>query len=111
MALQTVQFLSKVWLYVRPCQEVAVCLSSADGVVSGFPIVFATIENSGRHLGRFNPWRTMDPRDAEVYEYALTFDDTQFIEGIVPPCEDIVEINPYPCSMHAILDAIEELQP
>lgn len=110
MAKVTVNFNSRVWVPVRPCHEVAVCLKDDSIAVptSGILIAFATVQNSGRLLGpRRLPINPIDPRDSEYYEYALEFETTDFEEGVVPTCDDIEEINPYACTIHKLLDAIE----
>lgn len=113
MALVTVPFQSKNPFSTYACQEVAVCLTDAWAAqtVSGVAIVFATLENSGRYLGRgYEDLELLNPRGVELYQYALTFDDAQFaIDGgtglpYVITCDAVVDITSNACFWHKFVD-------
>lgn len=93
MSAFTLTFQSKKFYSVRPCQTVGVCLDDDGLTSSGLPIATATIVNTGRYLGSagqgFNP-AVDNPRDQEMYQYELSFDDAQFTEN--PTCANIVDI-------------------
>jgi hypothetical protein len=74
--------------------------------VSGATIATAQLQNSGRFLGsKGNPRipEFENPRAEEKYQYTLTIDDSQFLPGFRPACEDILEISPYACTNQALL--------
>lgn len=119
MANQKVSYLSKVYIPVAPgcCSEVILCLAEewASRTDNGLTLVTATIENTGRYLGtagKAMPPHFENPRCADEYQYAFTVDDSQWGNdpGTGQPwilsCDDIREVNPYACSINALIAAI-----
>lgn len=117
MAEQTVIFQSKVWYPTRPCQDVILCLTDAGALktgddvlpagVAGSSFLLATLQNNGRFLGTggmtFHPVFE-NPRDVELFQYELVYDDAQLADVLEPIlCEDIVEIFPYTCVLTKLL--------
>lgn len=106
---------SKVWIPLRPCQEVVLCLADGweDNTVSGFAIIFGTVQNSGvRYLGSgaqpFAP-TFENPRDEDLFQFEVSIDDTQItdIEETPLTCADIVEAAPYACLFRKLVAALE----
>ena len=111
MATQYVNFISKVFIPVHPCQEVVLCLPDlwAARTDSGFPWIYGTIGNSGRFLGssgRPFPPAFENVRDLDLYEYQISFDDTQFNGDFTLTCADITEVSPYACIIRKIEAAL-----
>lgn len=115
MAQIKITVTSKVWVPLRPCQEVVLCL--ADGweadTVSGLAIIFGTVDNSGiRYLGSgaqpFVP-TFENPRDEDLFQFDVFIDDTQItdIEDTPLTCADIVEVAPYACIFRKLVTALE----
>lgn len=105
---------SKVWVPLRPCQEVALCL--AEGweaqTVSGLGIIFGTVDNAGvRYLGSggqpFFP-TFENPRDEDLFQFDVTVDDTQITdpEADVLTCESIVDVSPNACIFRKLVEAL-----
>jgi hypothetical protein len=97
------------------CKEVYLCLKApwASRLVDG-PFLKATISN-GRFLGSAgSPYapRFENPRGEAEYMYTLQYDSAAFIndpgtgQPYVLPCSAIAEVNPYVCSLDALLAAI-----
>lgn len=108
---------SKVWIPIRPCQEVVLCL--AEGweaqTVSGLGMVFATVDNAGiRYLGSggqpFAP-TFENPRDEDLFQFDVTVDDTQITDPVadVLTCADVVDVAPYACIFRKLVAAIAAL--
>lgn len=114
MALVTVTFQTDKYVSMVPCDTVGVCLTDAwlGQTLSGFPIAFATVENTGRPLGPVGdrvppPWE--NPRRQQFYQYALTFDDAQFAIDpdtdlpFVITCADVLSILEDGCAWQTII--------
>lgn len=109
MATQRLTWPSKNVLPVSACDCVMLCLTTvgsgktADG--SGF--LQAVIGNNHRNLGSgyVNP---INSRGVDVIQYSLEIDDTLLAtdpatqEPYIIECEDIVELNPYCCSIQEL---------
>lgn len=109
MATKTVTFKTKKFIPVVPCTEVVLCLSNSDVTESGAPYIFATVLNTGRPLGN----RGMDaeimffnPRAVDLFQYELSYDDTQLAEDEPLDCALIVDLFPHPCIFRTLLGLI-----
>ena len=101
MALVKVHFDALYYIpqLTKACNQIAICLDPngiGGQVANGVPMVFATVQNSGRPLGSGGrpfspPWE--NPRCEEHYEYILEYDDAQMNspQDIIT-CEDIQDI-------------------
>lgn len=116
MATVSLTYTTKKYIPIATgcCESVYVCLKNTvtQYVVSGKPLILATIQNSGRYLGsagRAFPPSFENPRCAEEYQYTLSYDDTQFVvdqDTGLPyalSCDEICEIMPYACTVSTLL--------
>ena len=113
-----VKYQSAVYLNIKACQEVALCLPInpwAGRTQTGTAFIKATVQNSGRYLGSngfafVSPWE--NPRCEEHYQYEFCYDDSQLLidggtgQPYVFECSDIIDV-----VSACIADAIAELVP
>lgn len=118
MASKTLNYSTKVYIPIATgcCPEVAFCLPGlwADRTTDGLTIVFGTIQNEGRQLTPGPIARAQNPRCLDLFQYVIEYDDAQFLtdpetdEPFLLTCSDISEVNPYVCTLRALLALIEE---
>ena len=117
MASVTINYQSERYYSPVGCSEVGLCLPAAWAAktVSGAPIVVATLANSGRFLGSRGYERSPEfenPRREELYQYTVTYDDTQIIDPVtdVIGCADIESLVDA-CAADALVEVYANMTP
>ena len=121
MGIQKVDFQSSVALPLAACDCIKVCLTdeaAALKATGGAGLINATVGHSVRYLGNggrrgssFGDIRSgerFNSRGAPVIQYTLEIDDSQLETNpatqapYVITCNDIVELNPYCCTVNKL---------
>ena len=123
MGIQKVDFQSSNVLPLSACDCIKICLTdeaAALKVTGGNGLINATVGHGVRHLGNggsrgrgslLNSLRSgeqFNSRNTSVVQYTLEIDDSQLETNpatqapYVITCDDIVELNPYCCTVNKL---------